>query len=113
MGEGIFKTEHGQLVKAVKFQNKEIRGHVSHETYEFLLDIWGAKGLDKSEGLRDMASMYISHSGNLQLTERSEQIKASAFKISVEEVRLKNKGAYQARERSRRSRLKYKPGEEG
>lgn len=104
---GMFRPEDGHLVQAVRFESKEIRGHVSHESYETLIDIWGAKGLDKAEGLRDMVNRYITDIGNLQLTERSERIKSEEFGVSPQEVRSKKREAYKDRGKGLQSRLRH------
>jgi hypothetical protein len=102
---GMFRADDGRLVPAVRFESKEIRGDIPAEAYEVLLDIWGAKGLDKAGGIKDMVMRYITDLGNLQLVERSEQLKAEIFGISRREVRSKKKGFYKARGRERKVRL--------
>jgi hypothetical protein len=111
---GMFKADNdGRLVPAVRVNSIEVRGDIPAEAYEMLLIIWGAKGLEKGGGVKDMVMQYITDLGNLQLAQRKEQMKAEVFGVSPRDVRSKVKGFYKARGRERRARLVYKPGEEG
>lgn len=102
---GMFKADDGRLVPAVRTKPVEVRGDATTEAYEVLLEIWGAKGLDKAGGVKDMISQYITDLGNLQLVERKERIKSEVFSVDRREVRSKVKGFYKARGRERKARL--------
>lgn len=102
---GMFKTDDGRLVSAVRTDTVEVRGDVPHEAYEVLLEIWGAKGLSKSDGVKDMINAYISDFGNLYLVEHKERLKSEVYGATPREVRSKVKGFYKARGRERTARL--------
>lgn len=102
---GMFIADDGRLVPAVRFELKEVRSNVSAEAYDVLLAIWGAKGLDKTDGVRDMVNRYIADLGNLHLLEYSERVKSETFSVSQREVRSKKRGAFKARIRAKKANL--------
>ncbi|NJN11682.1 MAG: hypothetical protein HC836_38205 [Richelia sp. RM2_1_2] len=104
---GKFVADDGRFVDAVKFESVEVKGNIPAEAYSSLLEIWGAKGLDKTAGLQDMVNCYISDLGNWQLVERREKIKADIYGVSPREVRSKVKGAYKRRGRERKARFTH------
>lgn len=105
---GKFKTEDGRLIDAVGFKSSEIKGSISSEAYSSLLEIWGAKGLSKTDGIQDMVNNYIADLGNWKLVERREQVKSDVYGLSKREVRSKIKGAY--KRRAREGRAKFDSG---
>lgn len=117
---GKVKDDNGELVPIVRLDLVELRGNISRESYRLLLEMWGAKGLDKTDGLKDLVNQYLSNPGNLSLLERAERMKSEVYGISKKEVRSKTFGYYKDKGRRSRSNLKSskdsitsKAGEEG
>lgn len=108
---GKFKTEDGRLIDAVGFKSVEIKGAISSEAYSSLLEIWGAKGLSKTDGIQDMVNSYIADLGNWKLVERREQVKSDTYDLDKREVRSKIKGAY--KRRAREGKAKFDSGKTG
>ena len=107
---GMLRREDGDLAEVVRFDTVDLNGSIPKEMYRVLLEIWGAKGMTKADGLRDMASQYVTHQGNLQLVERSQQQKSELYGVTRTEVRSKVFGAY--KKRSREFKARYQPGAE-
>lgn len=107
---GMLRREDGELAEVVRFDTVDLNGSIPKELYRVLLEIWGAKGMTKTDGLRDMASQYATHQGNLQLVKRSQQQKSELYGVTETEVRKKVFGAY--KKRSRQFKARYQPGAE-
>ena len=101
---GMMKASDGRLVPVVSFQSRELRANITKESYRIAMEIWGAKGLNPTEGIQDMVNTYISQLGNLQLVERTQRIKAETYKTTPTEVRSKTFGSYKRRAREFRAR---------
>ena len=107
---GMLKREDGELAEVVRFDTVDLNGSIPKEMYRVALEIWGAKGMTKADGLRDALSQYITHQGNLQLVERSQQQKAELYNTTKSEIRKKVFGAY--KRRGREFKARYQTGAE-
>lgn len=103
-------VESGKQVSCEDDDFVTLSGSIPYEMFFVALEIWGSKGMTKADGLRDVASQYVTHQGNLQLVERSQQQKADLYGVTKIEVRSKVFGAYKRRSREFKSR--YQTGTE-
>lgn len=99
--------ERGQVngEEVVRFDSVELRGQIPRELYRRFLEVAGAQGLSKGQGLLIAIARWVSDSGNQALLDHFLTLQSEKYGKSRVEIRSKVFGMYKKTARARRRNL--------